>query len=209
MKILSIDPGRQNLATCLVDFVGDGPHIESWGVRALPAFDAISVAEFMKAYDGVCDLVVVETQLGKNPKMKRLEHWIEMYCAMKNVPYHSFHAREKLRYACPDTKKMTYAQRKKASVHAVQSFLASNAQPDTIQTVFSTAPKKDDLADSLLQALAFYKKSLNNESGTKEERKSDALTKKNSKEDKRSYQSSVRTGSEDVIIGQGALEGDT
>jgi hypothetical protein len=163
--ILSIDPGRKNLGACLLrvgDKVdGSQDEILSWSLVAAPTDPAQFAAVLASLSRGKdFDEVVIEQQPPKNAVMLRLESWMEMYFAMKGVPLHTLHAACKLKYAAttpywpPTTGEgWTYVKRKKLSVRTAEGFAAT--QTHAIQDLFHNSPKKDDLADSLLQGLAW------------------------------------------------------
>lgn len=174
MKLLSIDPGKRNMSMCISAIGehpgGDSDVVHHWTLVSIPELRAaktlLDVME-LELESREFDEVVIEIQPSKNPGMKKMEYWLQMYFAMKNVPCHSMQATEKLKFAVeagllPQTSShrgKSYYQRKKMSVEAVTPFL--DTQTEDIRTIFEASKKKDDLADSLLQALAWGHKSAN------------------------------------------------
>lgn len=153
MKVLSIDPGKRHMGVCLVN---EGGTIEHWELVDIPAFHPKDIVVLLNTLLHGLEYtdVVVEMQPGKNPSMKKLECWLHMYFAMKGVDCHQLHALKKLEYALESKPvKMSYYHRKKAAVTAVSKLVQS--QPEVMRRLFDTSQKKDDLADSFLQALAF------------------------------------------------------
>lgn len=162
MKILSIDVGIKNLALCTFDDVTC--NILKWDVIALrPVRDdlARAVKLGLDAYPLEClDRVVIEQQPGRNRRMKTVENFIHMYFVCNHTaPVVSFHARAKLSGTGLENRGNSAAQyraRKKASVLMCQQWLQCSAQNACWLSIFDAkGTKKDDLADSLNQVLAY------------------------------------------------------
>ena len=162
MKTIGVDPGQKNLALCMVD----GQKIMQWTViNIMPdpngineGFVKINFAEWVKESTDV----VVERQPSKNPRAVRIQHYIEMYCAMNDGRVYCIDPKHKLSYASstsfwPDREitNWTYNERKKLSVETVANFLKTTEQDEKFVTMFDKSKKKDDLADALLHCLAF------------------------------------------------------
>lgn len=167
MKIVSIDVGRKNLAACL--FVGGSTPAEDvilgWVVKACDPTPQ-GIARALRDLGWDCDTVVVERQPCRNPTMTRLQHYIEMFYAMTDTPVTVFDPKHKLSYAAstpwwPRDKvtNWTYHARKKLSVLTTANFLEGTTQTEDICRLFAGSKKKDDLADSFLQAAAFCRHS--------------------------------------------------
>jgi hypothetical protein len=171
-KILSIDVGCKNLALCLLqpgrDVHGSDDVIEHWRVLKIPS-EPGGIVQTLES-EGVLQLpwadVVVEQQPGRlNLGMKKIQHYIEMFFAAHGRPVYVYDARHKLTYAAAspywpgiDTV-WTYASRKKAAVNTAIAFLtATESANSAAKMIFDNARKKDDLADSLLQGMAFAHK---------------------------------------------------
>jgi len=166
-RIVSIDPGRRNLGLCLLESTDDDPmhdRIVIWKLLNTPPDAGGLAACLNEVLDGVpYDRAVLERQPPKNAAMKRTEHMLEMYFAMRGTPVSILDAKRKLAFAlktplwngAQNKESWSYIQRKKLAVTIATRFLEMTQQPDESVTAFRTAPKKDDLADCLLQAQAY------------------------------------------------------
>ena len=100
------------------------------------------------------DQVVVENQIGPlASKMKCMQGMVIQYWIMKGVEkIHGVSSCHKLNFI--NASVTTYAERKKESVKHTKNMITSCEWTTWIQ-VFSSHPKKDDLADTFLQGLWF------------------------------------------------------
>lgn len=153
MKILSIDVGTKNLAMCLID---DLKNIHEWEVGGVPSEDP-EIYKNLKRYldDRLwvldADTVVIERQPDKNKRMKSVENFLHAYFIIHDKETVLFHAKNKV----PDvvgSGKRKYNQRKMVSIDRCLEFLQQTNQHVSF---FKKHQKKDDLADTVLQALAF------------------------------------------------------
>ena len=166
--ILSIDVGSRNLGLCVLqegpDALGRDDAILQWRVFELPAPVSSGVlcdvlAEVLDAWD--FEEVVIERQPGKNQLMQRIQHYCEMlfWCKGKRVTV--IEASRKLSFAAKtewwpaeiSTEKWTYRTRKSAAVKTVRAFLQNTGS--VFEEFYGSCAKKDDLADALLQAMAY------------------------------------------------------
>jgi len=99
------------------------------------------------------DEVVIENQISPVAnRMKCLQSMLTQYFTMRGVPSIKFvSAANKLRFS--NGPKSTYAERKKLGIAVTRAFLQSTSSPH--QKTFEVHSKKDDLADALLQGLAY------------------------------------------------------
>ena len=173
MKVLSIDPGQKNLALCLVDFPCDeanatdgSPKIEKWWVTTIDgppgASGIISTMKRLGLDVAALDEVVIEHQPCRNTKMLILQTSLEMYFALRELPVHVQDARAKLNWAATTPwwpvqipENWTYAARKKISVQTAKAWLDARGDDESRKT-FAASSKKDDLADSFMQACAYW-----------------------------------------------------
>jgi hypothetical protein len=164
MKVLSIDPGTKNLALCLVDFGADHS-ISKWWVTTIDGAGPRGLIATMKRLGlDVADIeeVVIEKQPPRNTKMLILQTALEMYFALRELPVHIQDARAKLNWAATTPwwpasipENWTYAARKKISTQTARAWLDARGDDDSKNT-FAASTKKDDLADSFLQACAYW-----------------------------------------------------
>lgn len=169
-RILSIDVGKKNLAMCCLE-PGSDPHgredaITHWTVVSTqPTCHALE--ETMRVagvpeWLGHVREVVIERQPGKNTPMVRLQCYLEMYFTMHGKRVTLVDSRHKLHFAasCPfwpggAPEAWTYYERKKLAVQTTRRFLQDVPQPQPVADAFEKSQKKDDLADSLLQGMAY------------------------------------------------------
>lgn len=162
--ILSIDVGIKNLAMCLLDEDSDN-HIVQWDVSGIPPEHSDGLFPCMRrhldAKPWVLDAttVLIEKQPGMNKKMKTVENFIHAYFVIKNPDAETiiYDARHKV----PDvagTGKTKYRQRKQTGITRCKEFLDSNGVNEEWREHFKRSKKKDDLADTVLQALSYTKR---------------------------------------------------
>lgn len=160
--ILSVDVGIKNLGLCL--FSPGDCTILQWGVvEVCPARGdmAVAVRRTMQSngWWQNAGRVVIELQPGRNRRMMSIQHFLHMFCVMNDKPVTIFSARRKLAGTGLENKGRSaqqYRARKKASILLCKQWL--EAQPQNARWVpgfTQKGVKKDDLADSLNQALAF------------------------------------------------------
>jgi hypothetical protein len=157
--ILSIDCGIKNLAMCLID--GSTRKISRWDVSGVPMKHAdgvfVCLVRHLNEKPWVLDAktVLIEKQPDRNRSMKGVENLLHTYFLVKEKDVVIWDARHKI----PDVAgpgKGQYAARKKASIERARKFIQETNQ-DWIQ-FFDEHKKKDDLADTVMQALSFINK---------------------------------------------------
>lgn len=160
--LLSIDVGIRNLGICLID--PSNKQIKHWDATGVPPEHSgglyKSLYNHFKERPWVleCTKVLVEKQPDKNKTMKSVEHFIHTYfiCNEKEVQIYD------ARFKIPDVVgpgKAMYAKRKKASVVRCTEFLKETHQ-DELLNWFLKQKKKDDLADTVMQALSYMEKTI-------------------------------------------------
>ena len=161
--LLSIDCGIKNLAMCLID--PSTKRIHQWDVSGVPPMHADGVFPCLvrhlneKPWVLGARTVVIEKQPDRNRGMKAVENLLHAYFLIKDGEREVviWDARHKI----PDVAgagKARYAQRKKVSVERARKFIADTDLNRDWVKVFDGHKKKDDLADTVMQALSFIDK---------------------------------------------------
>ena len=157
MALLSIDVGIKNLAMCLIDPLTK--KIYEWEVAGVPPQHAdglfVSLKRHMDARPWARQMsktVLIEKQPDKNHTIKSVEHFLHAYFLCQGQEVIIWDARHKV----PDIAgpgRARYLQRKKASVERCRAFIQATNQ-DWVEH-FDKHKKKDDLADTCMQALSY------------------------------------------------------
>jgi hypothetical protein len=155
--LLSIDVGIRNLGMCLIDPVTK--KIQHWDATGIPPEHSdglfLCLREHMRARPWVltASKVLIEKQPDKNKTMKSVEHFLTAYFICNDKDVQVYDARHKI----PDVSgpgRTMYLKRKRVSVERCSEFL--NEHNQEWHDWFSKQKKKDDLADSVMQALSFF-----------------------------------------------------
>jgi hypothetical protein len=154
--LLSIDVGIKNLAMCLID--PSTKKIHEWEVAGIPPLHADGIFPCMKKHlderpwSCTAKTVLIEKQPDKNRGIKSVEHFLHAYFLIKGSEVIIYDARFKI----PDVAgpgRAKYLERKQASIDRCREFIkATNA--DKVE-FFEKHKKKDDLADTVMQALSY------------------------------------------------------
>ena len=163
MKILSIDVGIRNLAMCLLDDAGN--LIEQWDVSGIPPQHEdgiyVSLRKHLddRAWTLTADVTLIEKQPDRNKKMKSVENFLHAYFVIKNPHAETiiYDARHKI----PDVAgpgRAQYLKRKKTSIERCKEFIHTGETNAHWIPVFNTSKKKDDLADTVMQALSYTRR---------------------------------------------------
>lgn len=158
--ILSIDCGIKNLAMCLID--PTTKRIHNWDVSGVPPkhdaglFPCLVRHLNEKPWILQASTVLIEKQPDKNKSMKSVENLIHTYFLAKDITKDVvlYDARHKIPDMAGPGREM-YVQRKKASIQRAREFLTSNQLNRDWISYFETHKKKDDLADTVMQALSY------------------------------------------------------
>jgi len=160
---LSIDCGIKNLAMCLID--PSDRKIHQWDVSGVPPMHADGVFPCMirhlnsKPWVLDATTVIIEKQPDKNRSMKGIENLLHTYFLVKGSEREVviWDARHKI----PDIAgagKARYTERKKASIVRARKFIEAIGPNRDWVSFFDAHKKKDDLADTVMQALSFIDK---------------------------------------------------
>ena len=156
MILLSIDVGIRNLGMCLMDT--RTKKIQHWDATGIPPQHEsglfVCLRDHLRNRPWVLESskVLIEKQPDKNKTMKSVENFIHAYflCNDKDVQIYD------ARFKVPDVVgpgRAMYLKRKKVSVTRCTEFL-EEYNPELSQW-FLSQKKKDDLADSVMQALSY------------------------------------------------------
>jgi len=156
MILLSIDVGIRNLGMCLMDT--STKKIRHWDATGIPPQHSdglfVCLRNHFRDRPWVLESskVLIEKQPDKNRTMKSVEHFIHAYFLCNDKDVQIYDAKFKIPDVVGPGRAM-YIKRKKASVERCAQFLEEH-NPEWSDW-FSKQKKKDDLADSVMQALSF------------------------------------------------------
>jgi hypothetical protein len=148
---------------CLID--PTDRKIHQWDVSGVPPLHADGVFPCLVRHLNErpwvlgASTVVIEKQPDRNRGMKAVENLLHTYFLVKNSdrPVVIWDARHKV----PDVAgpgAARYAQRKKASIERARKFIEATDVNRHLIPFFDSHKKKDDLADTVMQALSFIDK---------------------------------------------------
>lgn len=163
MKILSIDVGIRNLAMCLLN--DDNNLIEQWDVSGIPPQHEdgvyVSLRKHLdeRPWTLEADVTLIEKQPDRNKKMKAVENFLHAYFVIKNQKAETiiYDARHKI----PDVAgpgRSQYLKRKKTSIERCKEFIHTGETNAHWIDTFNKSKKKDDLADTVMQALSYTRR---------------------------------------------------
>lgn len=163
MCLLSIDVGIKNLAMCLIR--ESTCEVLQWDVSGVPPQHRSGLFPSLRDHlDGKpwvlqATTVLIEKQPGMNKTMKTVENFLHSYFVIKNPGAITiiYDARHKV----PDVAgsgKARYRQRKQASIDRCREFIKGSAINLHWMPTFVASKKKDDLADTVLQALSYIRR---------------------------------------------------
>ena len=163
MIIISIDVGIRNLAICKLD--ADENHVLEWDVSGVPPESDRGIFPSMNQHLNErkwvledVDLVLIERQPGKNRKMKSVENFLHAYFVVHNKEVLIYDAR----YKVPDVVgagKAMYRKRKQTAIVRCREYIEKTMDKNSRWLdVFDKSKKKDDLADTVLQALSYVQR---------------------------------------------------
>ena len=178
IRIASFDVGLKNLSLCVVDFNSQNAYqIRKWIIISLRGKNisdyTIDIVEKLREQCfGVLDYVLIEQQINRNTQMKVMSHVIQAFfiCDSKipanrikfvspklrvdnaSIPYSQVvqKAKEELGLGQSYTRR----EYKNLSIHICQQFLNVDVNKNWNE-YFNSCNKKDDLADSFVQAMCW------------------------------------------------------
>ena len=159
--ILSIDVGIRNLAMCLLD-EDHGNLVREWDVSGVPPEHKdgvyVSLRKHLDERPWVltAKTILIEKQPERNKKMISVMHFLHAYFIIKCPDAETilYDARHKI----PDVAgpgKAQYNKRKKVSIERCEAFIRDGITNAHWLDTFLKSKKKDDLADTVMQALSF------------------------------------------------------
>jgi hypothetical protein len=159
--ILSIDVGIRNLAMCLLD-ENSGNLVREWDVDGVPPQHEdgvyVSLRKHLDERPWVltANTILIEKQPERNKKMISVMHFLHAYFIIKCPDAETilYDARHKI----PDVAgpgKAQYNKRKKVSIERCEAFIRDGTTNAHWLDTFLESKKKDDLADTVMQALSF------------------------------------------------------
>ena len=157
--ILSIDVGIKNLAICQIDECTK--IVKEWDVSGIPPEHSDGLYPCLrrhldaKPWTLESTTILIEKQPGQNKKMKTVENFLHAYFVIKCPSAETivYDARHKVPDVVGSGKAM-YKKRKQTAVNRCQEFLEEGPNKHWLEH-FKVSKKKDDLADTVLQALSF------------------------------------------------------
>lgn len=159
--LLSIDVGIKNLAMCLID--PKTKKIHNWEVDGVPPLHKDGLYKcfnrHLKERPWVlnADTVLIEKQPDRNKGIKSVENFLHAYFIINDKDVIIYDARFKI----PDVAgpgRAKYLERKAASIARARAFINATGPNKEWVPVFDRHKKKDDLADTVMQALSFIDK---------------------------------------------------
>jgi hypothetical protein len=160
MVLLSIDVGIKNLAMCLIE--ESTKEILQWDVSGVPPEHESGLFKSMvshlddRPWTLTAQTVLIEKQPDKNKRMKVVENLLHAYFVIKNPKTQViiYDARHKI----PDVVgpgKTQYRKRKQTSIDRCREFITTEEINSKWIPEFVGSKKKDDLADTVMQALSY------------------------------------------------------
>lgn len=156
--LLSIDCGIKNLAMCLID--PETKRIHKWECAGIPPMHADGVFPCLvrhlneRPWMLESKRVLIEKQPDRNRTIKAVENLLHTYFLIKEKEVIIYDARHKI----PDVAgagRAKYVERKKVSIERARKFLTETSVNQHWIPHFDKSKKKDDLADTVMQALSF------------------------------------------------------
>lgn len=164
--IISFDVGIKNLAYCILT---QDLEIVKWDVVDISGTDFYDQSKILfeklknihnDENNSISTCLIENQPCTKNPRMKSIQIMIYSYWTLSNINTHMVSAINKLKVKNNTNKseKLSYTQKKKKGIELALSYIESTSQTSEIKEQFHKSKKKDDLADSFLQAISWLNK---------------------------------------------------
>lgn len=156
--LLSIDVGIKNLAMCLVNT--ETKRIVQWDVSGVPPQHEDGLFVCMRDHLNdrpwvlEAETVLIEKQPDRNKGMVSVQHFLHSYFVINRKNTIIYDARHKVPDVVGPGRKM-YLKRKKVSIERVHEHLKTHDVNSDWLELFEGSKKKDDLADTFLQATSY------------------------------------------------------
>lgn len=164
MLLLSIDVGIRNLGICLIDT--ETKKIKHWDATGIPPQHTnglfVCLRDHLRNRPWVLEAtkILIEKQPDKNKTMKSVENFLHSYFLCNDLDVQIYDARHKIPDVIGPGRAM-YLKRKKASVSRCSEFI-THTNPELVEW-FNSQKKKDDLADTVMQALSYIDNTIKSE----------------------------------------------
>lgn len=165
MKVLSIDVGIKNLAVCILSVGPSEPEIEYWNVLETTGLKDLFEQLDVEVYLDESTHVVIEKQPSFNPKMRGVASALETYFIIRGqldseavTRVVSFSPKHKITLCAARIPTPAVPKSKRYRMHkkiAIEECAERINMSSTLTEFYSSHKKKDDLADSYLQGLAY------------------------------------------------------
>lgn len=158
--ILSIDVGIKNLAMCMIN--PDTKEIREWDVSGVPPESSAGLFPCLRDHLNEREwireatIILIEKQPPRNKKMVTVENFLHAYFVVTNPDAETIMYDAK--YKIPDVAgpgRKQYIKRKKTSIDRCKEFIETGTVNAHWIPEFTKSKKKDDLADTVMQALSY------------------------------------------------------
>ena len=176
-RIASFDVGLKHMSVCVIDFYDNDFHIRKWFLismkgKNISEFTNETIEKLRLQHFGCIDYVLIEQQINRNTQMKVISHVIQAYfqCELKIPTPRVIFVSPKKRVDSTSAEysaivsqvkeqlglENTYSRRdyKNISILIANHFLQCE-HLSYWKNFFTEQTKKDDYADSLVQAIAW------------------------------------------------------
>ena len=177
IRVASFDVGLKNMSFCLLDFHNGDFIIRKWDIislrgRNISEYTSETIDKLRTIMFGCLDYVLIEQQINRNTQMKVISHIIQSFflceCKLPSNRVIFVSPKKRLDISSPvhtsivDSVKeelglnqiYTRKEYKNISIGIAHKYLQSSSQTFW-RDYFNKQEKKDDYADSLVQAIAW------------------------------------------------------